>query len=392
MDHPGASDETGETTMTRIDRIQGFALSVTPPVGPVSSLGNMPVRNGVLIAITSSEGITGWGEIWCNFPPQGGLARLNLLQDVIGPSLLGITYQDFAEVRPQLEHRFARMMIHTGEYGPFAHCFAGIDTALADLAARRAGVSLSQLLGSSPLTKVPVYASAPNVADLDIAIGQIIQGGHRGVKLKIGNGMDVDTQLLARVAKLADGQLQICADANQYWTVSEATAMLAALSDYALTFVEEPLRADSPMQDWKQLARTAPCPIAAGENITSQTKFTEFMDAGKVGVVQPDVAKWGGVSGTMTVAQAAADRGVTCAMHYMGTGLGLAASLHCLAAMRGTGPMELDANPNPLRTELGPLDLTVIDGLLRVPDGPGHGFVPDPAALSSMSVATMELS
>ena len=392
MEQAAFRDPNGGLAQVQIDRIQGYALSVRPPVGPVSSLGTMPVRNGVLIAITSSDGVTGWGEIWCNFPPRGAEARLNLMQDVIGPLLLGMTFQDFAEVRPRLEHDLARMMIHTGEYGPFTHCLAGIDTALADLVARRAGVPLSQLFHAAPLASVPVYASTPNVSDLQAAIGQVIDDGHRGVKLKLGNGMEADTILLSNFAKASEGKLSVCADANQNWTLDEAIAMCDALSDHKLMFMEEPMRADSPMRDWARLAGATTIPLAGGENITSLQHFTAFMDDGKLRVIQPDVAKWGGVSGAVEIAQKAADRNVTCAMHYMGTGLGLAASLHCLAAIAGSGPMELDANPNPLRTDLGAIDLTVTAGQVAVPSGPGHGFVPDPSALKSLTDAAMDLS
>ena len=384
--------QKGGLAQVQIDRIQGYALSVRPPVGPVSSLGSMPVRNGVLIAITSSDGVTGWGEIWCNFPPRGAEARLNLMQDVIGPLLLGMTFQNFAEVRPRLEHDLARMIIHTGEYGPFAHCLAGVDAALADLVSKQAGLPLSGLLASAPLAHVPVYASTPNTSDLETAIHQIIEDGHQGLKLKIGNGIGADTRLLANFARVSDGKLDVCVDANQNWQVHEAIATLESLADHNLIFVEEPLRADASMREWSVLAGAVSAPLAGGENITSREMFLNFMDAGKLNVIQPDVAKWGGVSGAIDIASAAKERGVTCAMHYMGTGLGFAASLHCLAAMNGNGPMELDANPNPLRTELGEIDLTVTNGRIAVPKGPGIGFVPDPTALKSMTIAQLDLS
>ena len=96
MKHDAFPDQKDGLTQVQIERVQGYALSVRPSVGPVSSLGDMPVRNGVLIAITSSDGVTGWGEIWCNFPPRGSVARLNLLQDVIGPRLLGLTFQNLS--------------------------------------------------------------------------------------------------------------------------------------------------------------------------------------------------------------------------------------------------------------------------------------------------------
>ena len=92
----------------------------------------------------------------------------------------------------------------------------------------------------------------------------------------------------------------------------------------------------------------------------------------------------------MKVGQLAAERDVMCALHYMGSGVGLAASLHTLAAIGGSGSVELDANPNPLRTDLGEIDLGVKSGMLQVPPGPGHGFVPDMAELKSLSVAQFE--
>lgn len=65
----------------------------------------------------------------------------------------------------------------------------------------------------------------------------------------------------------------------------------------------------------------------------------------------------------------------------MGTAIGLAASLHLLAVVGGTGRVELDANLNPLRTDLAGLDLGVKDGTLPPPTGPGLGVEPDPKAL-----------
>lgn len=374
-----------------IDRIEAFALSARPSVGPVSSLGSMPVRNGVLISITSKQGITGWGEIWCNFPPRGNLARLNLLEDVIAPYILGKTYSNYALCRQALESVAARMAIHTGEQGPFSHCFAGIDTALADLAARSVNLPLAHFLSNKPLTKIPVYASTPNVESLEDSLYDIIDADHQGVKLKIGLGKKLDTDLCQRVHTITEGKLNILLDANQSWDVQDAIATLTALSDYSIGFVEEPLRADAPMNQWAQLAAAINIPVAGGENITSKLSFLEFMDQGCMKVVQPDVAKWGGVSGAIEIGKLTESRDVTCAMHYMGSGLGLAASLHTLAAIGGQGMIELDANPNPLRTELGDLNLTVNNGTLQVPPGIGHGFIPDPAALKKLTKASFDL-
>ena len=375
----------------KIDRIQAYAVSAKPPRGPESSLGSMPVRNGLLIRITSADGAEGWGEAWCNFPPRGNLARLCLLEDVIAPTLIGRTFSDFRVFRPEYEARFARMALHTGEAGPFAHCLAAIDTALADMAARMIGQPLATFLSPDACRDVAVYASTPNVAQLEASIEEMIIDGHTATKLKIGFDLATDTALLARFQDIAGNRLRVMADANQNWTLAEAKATLQEISGFGLQFVEEPISADAPQEQWAELSAATSIPLAAGENILSEKSFRDFAEQGGVRILQPDVAKWGGVSGACNVRKAANDFGATCSMHYMGTAVGLAASVHVLASIKGDGLMEIDANPNPLRTDLGNIDLTVRDGRMALPDGAGIGFVPDADALRAMAVGSADI-
>jgi len=374
-----------------VERLQAFAITAKPSVGPISSLGNMPVRNGLLVAITSHDGITGWGEIWCNFPPQGNLNRLNLLNDVIGPELIGMRFSDVWSARAKLEQKFARLAIHTGEFGSFAHCFAGIDTALFEIAAKSKGLSTARFLNPNTLKTVPTYASTPNVADLEASLTDIMANGHTSIKLKLGHGIASDRALVDGVSELGEAALTVYADANQNWSLKQAIASLYALSDVPLGFIEEPLRADAPLADWKTLSEATSIPVAAGENITSRQSFSDFLTHGGLKVVQPDVAKWGGTSGAFNVGQFAKTTGASCFMHFMGSGLGLAASMQVLAAINHSGAVELDSNPNPLRTDLGDIDLSITEGVLQVPQGNGHGFQPDRRALSKFSCGEIEL-
>ncbi len=374
-----------------IDRIQAFAISATPSHGPESSLASMPVRNGLLVKLTTLDGVEGWGEAWCNFPPRGNLSRLFLLEDVIAPPLLGLALNDFRTFRPQYEDQFFRMARHTGEIGPFAHCLAAIDTALADIAARIAGLPLAEYLNPVPKPDVAVYASTPNVAQLEASVEDMVTAGHVSTKLKIGFDRETDTALLAAFEELSASRLSVMADANQKWSLEEAKNAIRDLSGFALQFVEEPIAADAPQEEWAELTATSEIPIAAGENILSEQSFRDFAGRGGVRVLQPDVAKWGGVSGAINVGLAAKETGAVCAMHYMGTAVGLAASAHVLTATESKGPVELDANPNPLRTELGEINLTVRGGRITVPVGNGIGFEPDPGALRAMMVGRVDI-
>lgn len=377
----------------QIDRIRAYALSCSVDGGPVSSLALMPTRNGVLIEVTASDGATGWGEAWCNYPPRGNVAKVSLIQDVIAPELLDLSFDKWLDARPKLDEIFRRMMIHTGEPGPFKHCIAGIDMALADLAARRKALPLSTLLAGAAVSDldVPVYCSTPDIQRAGELVPEFEESGHRCFKLKVGFDNKTDQRNVERFRAVAHTDTQMCCDANQNWSVTNAILAVDWLKDHGPLFIEEPILADAPQKDWVALCKASSVPLAAGENIPSQDKFAEHIDQHSLNIVQPDVAKWGGVSGAFDVGRYALANNVQCFMHYMGTALGQAASIHTLAAIGGGGRLELDANPNPLRTDLGEIDLSLSDGALNCPQTAGIGFIPDPDQLKKFTVASCDV-
>ena len=83
------------------------------------------------------------------------------------------------------------------------------------------------------------------------------------------------------------------------------------------------------------------------------------------------MAKWGGHSGCLPVAKAALAAGRTFCPHYLGGAIGLMHSLHLLAAVRGPGLLEVDANANPLREGVLQNLMTVTDGCVSLPGGQG---------------------
>ena len=116
--------------------------------------------------------------------------------------------------------------------------------------------------------------------------------------------------------------------------------------------------------------------LAAGENIRGKQAFDGDVEAGYLRFVQPDVGKWGGISGGIEVARRAAKRGIAYCPHWLAGGVGLAASMHAVAAA-GTDRsyMEVDANPNPLREEVFLLE--IVHGGVTLSNAPGLGVAPE---------------
>ncbi len=118
-------------------------------------------------------------------------------------------------------------------------------------------------------------------------------------------------------------------------------------------------------------------PLAGGENVAGFAAFHALITARSHQVVQPDLLKWGGVTGCFAVARAAVANGLTYCPHWLGSGLGLLAAAQVLAAAGGPGMLEHDVMENPLREILAQPFPQTHDGLLLLPEGPGLGAEPD---------------
>ncbi len=340
----------------------------------------------LLLRVADGEGCSGWGEVWCNFPECGAEHRARLVETVFLPMLIGRNVESVPAVFADLTRATEILAIQAGERGPIAQCIAGLDMALWDLAARRAGEPLWHLLGGSDAS-LSVYASGINPGGAAALAQAKCAEGYRAFKLKVGFGEERDMANLGELRALLGAGAALMVDANQAWDLDEALAMAERMAPFALRWLEEPLRADAAPGVWAELAHRSAIPLAAGENIAGTQDFAAAIGLKALSVLQPDMAKWGGFSGCLPVARRALAAGLAYCPHYLGGGIGLLASAHLLAAAGGGGMLEIDANPNPLRTLLMGALARVADGRCRLSDDPGLGIAPDIAALRPFSAA-----
>jgi L-alanine-DL-glutamate epimerase-like enolase superfamily enzyme len=364
-------------------RVEAFVFRC-PIATPVrTSFGTMHDRPAVFVRVEDADGAVGWGEIWCNFPSCGAEHRARLLDTVLAPLATSRSFTGPAEAFEWLSARTAVLAIQSGEPGPIAQVIAGIDLALWDLCARRAGQPLWRYLGGTR-DEVVAYASGINPDRPHDIVAAKRAEGYRAFKLKIGFGRERDLENLRAVRTLLGAQVPLMVDANQGWTLDEACAMAPALAEFGLGWLEEPLRADRPWREWRELTRETRIPLAAGENVMGHEAFEVAIDSRTLSVLQPDLAKWGGVSGCWPAVQRALAAGLRYCPHYLGGGIGLLHSAHVLAAAGGDGVLEIDANPNPLRTEMmGPL-ARLQEGRASLGETPGIGITPDLKQLAEL--------
>ena len=370
---------------TTIDRLDCWVLRA-PIAEPVANaFGAMTNRPAVFLRLTASDGASGWGEVFSNFPQVGAEHRARLAHSLFAPLLRGVAADDPQAVRSLLDQRTRQMAIQCGEPGPFAQITGAVDQAMWDLSARRAGQPLWRLLGGSS-GRVQVYASGigPDRV-VDVALAKQREG-YRAFKLKVGFTTERDVANLRALREALGDDAIIMCDANQAWTPDKAAQRIAELAPWRPFWIEEPIGADESHAAWQALARSSAVPLAAGENLRGAAQFAEAIDSGYLRFVQPDVGKWGGIGGGLEVARLASSHGVAYCPHWLAGGVGLAASMHALAGSgSANGWAEVDANPNPLREQVFPL--IVHDGWATLSEQPGLGVEPDLQALAGYLVA-----
>lgn len=348
-----------------------------------TTMGPLTYRPTIILRIEDDEGAFGFGEIWCNFPPDGDLHRARLAGNILPTALAGMHGDVAKSPFDFLTARLKNLALQAGEPGPLAQISAAVDIAIHDLAAKRKGVSLAQLLGGKA-RPVPAYASGISPEKFEEQFERMRALGFRHFKQRIGFGKDEGIgEVEIAASNLLDGET-LCVDANQAWSIETAISRSNRLEELDLQWLEEPLPADAPLEHWRSLAAHTRIPLAAGENLRGDREFATAFRAGAISVVQPDICKWGGLSGCHRVATAALEAGQTYCPHFLGSGVGLTASAHLLAAVGGPGRLEIDSSQNVLSSIFTANGVALSNGEFQIPTEPGLGYVPDLEAAKSM--------
>ena len=380
------------TGAVSIARIEAFAFR-SPIKKPVEmSFGIMRNRPATFVRIEDQDGTFGWGEIFANWPAAAAEHRVNLLAQDIVPLVL-----DRPFFRPDALFEFLTARTHivalqSGEWGPFRQVIAGLDIALWDLFARKNGRTLRHFVNRDAADVVPAYASGIHIKDAPALVQKARDIGFEAFKVKVGFDMHDDLKRLNEVFETKLRTESIAADANQGWDRATALDFMVRARSLPLLWLEEPIGADAAQADWEAIAEASPFPLAGGENLVGFAEFDAAIKAAHLSVFQPDIIKWGGLTGCLRVGQSAIAAGLRYCPHYLGGGIGLQASANLLAAVGGDGLLEVDVNPNPLRDAFSPIETNVSEGGWHCSDDPGIGITALPEDLGPFLSHSAEIS
>jgi L-Ala-D/L-Glu epimerase len=292
----------------------------------------------------------GWGEAAPLEPYDGvSLARCRAALEAYLPVI-----RDFDASLPGV-----RLVDACRAVDGLPQALAAVDLALWDVAGRRAGKPLCELLTDAPAALVPVNA----LADDADAAAEAVRAGFGCVKAKAG--LDDDAERLAAIRAAIGSDVALRIDANGAWTVAEATGRLAELSELELELAEEPVHG---VTELRALRDRTSVLLAMDE--------TDAPGSGATQLVCLKISRAGGVGALL--AKAAFCHAVGEEVYLASTldgPLGIAAAVHCAAALRISRPCGLATLGRLENIDPGPL--APVGGVIEVPRGPGLGATPD---------------
>ena len=351
-----------------------------------SSQGWITHRSSVIVEVTTDEGITGWGESLCQGlqPPEPAEA---MILAKLRPMLLGREAED-------VEVLWEEMYAATRQYGQggiAVNAMSGVDIALWDALGRAVGKPVCKLLGGAFRSHVRPYATGFFRARSRVFPASGVEearrhlaSGFRGMKLKIGFGLENDLEFVFAVREAVGPAIYLMADANCAYSTGAARRLLHQAAGAQLHWLEEPL-APEDIEGYKTLRQVGPTYIAAGESLFGRFGFRHWITQGALDIAQPDLCAAGGFTECKKIAALAQAYSTPVIPHVWGSGIGLAASLQFIAALPPTPAamavddmwVEYDQSDHPFRSDLINGKIKLEDGLVPIPMGPGLGVEVD---------------
>jgi L-alanine-DL-glutamate epimerase-like enolase superfamily enzyme len=341
-----------------------------------------------MVRVRADDGAEGWGQV----SPYNSDITAAVLHRQVAPHALGHDADEIESLVariPELEHKFP------GSY--LSRAIGGLDTALWDLRAKRAGKSVCELLGGTP-RPLAVYASSMR-RDIEPAaearrLAQLREAhGFGAFKFRVGSevGHDADewrgrTEAVVRAVRAALGDdATLLVDANSCYTPQTAIEVGRFLESEGVAHFEEPC----PYWELEWTAAVAQAlelDVAGGEQDCLLSQWRRIIGLPAVDVVQPDVCYLGGLTRTLEVAAMADAAGLVCTPHSANLSMVTVFTLHLMGAIPNAGPyVELSIEPDdyyPWQLGLFEPALVVRDGKVAIPDGAGWGVEPSPGWLA----------
>ena len=346
----------------------------------ITAVEAVPVDRYLFAKVHTDEGISGVGE-------SGAWGHLEASEAAINKFGRYLVGKDPLRI----EHHW-QCMYRSGHFRGAAimGAISALDIALWDIAGKRFGVPVHQLLGGKTRDKARVYYHV--FGDTKEKLIQGVKDAKAAGFTAVGHltpFLDESRELpffKTHVDKMRDAietvgayreavgnDVDLCIEIHRRLTPAEAVVLARGIEQYHPFFYEDPILPDN-LDAMGLVAQQIAIPIATGERIHTIHEFEMLLSRGAVQYVRPDVCMAGGITHTKKIAAVAEAHYVGVVPHNPLSPVSTAACLQIAASIPNFAIQELPTGEHePPKSEIVKSAVQVENGFLIVPDTPGIG-------------------
>lgn len=368
--------------MSHIIKAEAWALGPDVERFRYTSFSDEVFTTTTLVRLTDSDGFTGIGAYDSDTFGMWDHAPLETLRPLL-PRLL---------LRDAADRDGAYALVSEDNTSPFPPAVRStIDTALWDMASRREGVPLRELLAGGPTpTSLPGYASVPLFDDEEAyraALAGFVESGYTAVKLHAWGIPERDAALL-RLLRADHPDLVLMFDAEGRYSLEGARLVAAACVEVGARWFEAPLT-DFDLPGYVALrTEFSGLPILpAGDAFWQPEVLASVLTFDPFSAVRFDVSFVGGPTPASRLFRLASDAELDVELISYGHTVIQAADLQVALAFGRTTYFEQAVPVEPFEHGVTDVLRTGLDGLVHAPSGPGLGIGLDEAVLAEIAFA-----
>ncbi len=345
-------------------------------------------KNLLFVRVETAVGRHGWGECYTQADRDLQIvAHLEQLKRYLDgwdarhiKQFTDTVFNDFAARRGAMDYYSA---------------ICGIEQALWDLAGKRAGVPVHEMLGGACRERIRVYANgwarSGSVEELVQSARETVARGFTALKFDPIPGpwrtfvtRHVEDEAIARVAAVREAvgpDVDILVEMHRRLAPMHAIRIAEAIQQYKSYWFEELVLAEN-VKALAEARRSVPIPVVTGEELYTKFEFREVFEQSAADIINPDVCYVGGILELKGIGAMAEPYFVAVSPHnYNSTTVGLAATLQVAAVMPNFIITEYFVNLEEFGKEVADHPFEVVDSHIALHDRPGLGIDLDVAAL-----------
>ena len=251
---------------------------------------------------------------------------------------------------------------------------AGIELALYDLLGKAFNVSLSTLLGGTARDRIPVVRMLSMGSSVEMAetASTFVKQGFKHLKVKLGTEPAVDLERFKSVRSAVGPQVTLMVDFNGAYDALTAVSLIKSLMPLGLTMVEQPVEGTD-LKGMETVTRGVDSVVLADQAVESSEEVYKVAATNSANAISIKLLKFGGLQKCLAAARVCEAAGLICHVGGMATSSLIdAAQAHFISA---TANVATPSDVGEFQALDGDLveGLEMIDGNLRVPEGPGLG-------------------